>query len=206
MAAQNGRSARLVYRFRIELVEIEPLIWRQIEVPETYSLWDLHVAIQSAMGWHDAHLHLFEVSVQGTRSPRHIGIPVGEELVELPPVEPGWEVKIGEVFPRVGTEVPYTYDFGDNWVHCVTLEGILIREPRKHFPRCLDGARACPPEDCGGVFGYYDVLDIIASPQHPMYEETMDWLGGDFDPEGFSPRQVRFHNPRRRWRQAFGEG
>lgn len=187
-----------IYQFKITLEDISPPIWRRIQVPETYSFWDLHVAIQDAMGWWDSHLHAFRFKGQP-----EIGIPVGE-FPEQGEVLAGWQIQIDEYFRRVGDSVRYEYDFGDGWNHEVLLEGILLKEKGKRYPRCIDGERACPPEDCGGPLGYYELLEIISDPHHEEHEETMVWLGGKYNPERFNPKNVKFDNPHERWQYAFG--
>ena len=103
----------------------------------------------------------------------------------------------------------YEYDFGDGWVHEVLLEGILLKTKGVKYPICMAGERACPPEDCGSIPGYYSIIDILQNPNHEEYEDTVAWLKGHaksyspFDPEAFSPEKVRFENPARRWKDAF---
>ena len=96
------------------------------------------------------------------------------------------------------------YDFGDDWHHLVTFEEILPGG-RARFPRCVAGARACPPEDCGGVHGFAEFLDAIADPKHPDHAQLVQWSGGAYDPEAFDPRRIVFENPRQRWKKAFQE-
>jgi hypothetical protein len=84
----------------------------------------------------------------------------------------------------------YEYDFGDGWEHGIQLEKIVGPEPGVHYPRCLAGRRACPPEDCGGVWGYAELLEILADPRHPEHAERLEWLGGPIDPEAFDPDEV----------------
>ncbi len=196
-------SKKLTYHFRISLKEIEPTIWRRLEVPASYSFWDLHVAIQDAMGWLDYHLHVFRVANPETGGIDEIGIP-DEEAFEGDPVSlPGWEIPLAEYFIKPGDRADYEYDFGDGWEHEIVLEKIQPRVPKTKYPRCLDGARACPPEDCGGVGGYESMLEIIFDPSNEEHESTMTWLGGGFDPEKFDPKAVKFDNPKKRWKIAF---
>lgn len=186
-----------IYQFKITLLGVRPQIWRRIEVPETYTFWDLHVAIQDAMGWLDCHLHEFEIPKPGTRHPDHIGIP-GDEWGDDRTVLEGWHVPIARYFTLKNPIALYNYDFGDGWEHQVRLEAIVQPEPRRKYPRCLDGARACPPEDVGGVSGYWDFLKAIKNPKHPEHQELLEWAGGSFDPERFDPTRVRFDNPKTR--------
>ena len=196
---------KLAYQFKVSLKEIEPTIWRRMEVQASYSFWDLHVAIQDAMGWLDYHLHVFRVPDPETGEIDEIGIPDEEpfedDLVSLP----GWEIPLAEYFLKPGDRADYEYDFGDGWEHEIVLEKIQSRVPKTKYPRCLDGARACPPEDCGGIGGYESMLEIIFDPSHEEHESTMTWLGGSFNPESFDPKKVKFDNPRKRWNIAFLE-
>jgi hypothetical protein len=194
-----------VYQFKLVLVGVEPPIWRRIQVPETYSFWDLHVALQDAMGWLDYHLHVFRVAGQGPGEVELVGIPDDDPFEGDKPTLPGWETPITRHFPRPGTSVQYEYDFGDGWEHELTLEAILPRQRGQKFPLCVDGARACPPEDCGGVYGYETLLAVIQDPTHEEYESTFEWLGGRFDPDTFDPKRVQFDDPARRYRIAFEE-
>jgi hypothetical protein len=192
-----------VYQFKLVLVGVEPAIWRRIQVPETYSFWDLHVALQDAMGWLDYHLHVFRVAGPEASKVQQIGIPNDDRFEGEEPTLPGWEIPIARHFPRPGTTVQYEYDFGDGWEHELTLEKVLPRQAGQTYPFCVDGARACPPEDCGGVSGYENLLVVIEDPIHEEYESTLEWLGGRFDPDRFDPKRVKFDNPARRYRLAF---
>ena len=196
-------TKRSTLQFKITLAEVEPLVWRRIEVAASYTFWDLHVAIQDAMRWLDYHLHMFRVPNPVTGRPDEIGIPDEDAFEGDPVCLAGWEVPVAAYFDAVGTRASYEYDFGDGWIHEVELEAVGRRQSGMKYPRCLDGQRACPPEDCGGPHGYAQLLQTIADPTDEEYESTMEWLGGSFDPEVFSPRQVRFWNPKRRWKIAF---
>ena len=201
--ANSARKQGSVYQFRVSLREVEPPVWRLLEVPSRYSLWDLHVAIQDAMGWKDYHLHAFRFQVPGRARPVEVGIPDDDMFPGAEPVLPGWEHSIREFFPSPGSDAEYEYDFGDSWMHDVVLEAVVPRLAGQKYPRCVDGERACPPEDCGGPDGYELMLGVIADPTHDEYESTRTWLGGRFNPEAFDPAKVRFDNPRKRWDIAF---
>ena len=108
-------------------------------------------------------------------------------------------------FTTPGVVMNYEYDFGDGWEHEILLEGILLREPKTKYPRCIDGERACPPEDCGGPWGYENMLKILADPEHEEHEQTVTWLGGSYDPARFDLKKIRFDNPAKRWKKAFAE-
>ena len=189
--------------FKVRLRDIEPAIWRQIEVPATYSFWDLHVAIQDAMGWKDYHLHAFRVRRPSTDSIDEIGIPDPDLPRTRRDFLPGWELSLTDYFTGPADPAEYEYDFGDGWVHDLVLDSIGIRHAKTKYPRCLGGARACPPEDCGGPHGYAMLLQILANPSHEQHEDMVEWVGGALDPEAFHLRAVRFANPKTRWRNAF---
>lgn len=190
-----------VFQFRITLNYIEPDIWRVIQVPENYSFWDLHVAIQDAMGWHDCHLHEFILNKLLIDKKIRIGIPPEEFLDDK--TIPGWKEMIADYFSMDNITAVYTYDFGDNWQHTIALEKILPKEKEQVYPRCIDGERACPPEDCGSIPGYEDILEIMDSPDDEEYKETIEWLGGKYDPEHFEPAEVHFDDPEKRFKKAF---
>jgi hypothetical protein len=195
--------AKRIYQFKIELDGVTPTIWRRIQVPETYSFWDLHVAIQDAMGWLDCHLHAFRVCREHVPKPIEIGIPDEYAVVDDPETYPGWEVSITDLFYEVGSTADYEYDFGDGWRHKIILEGILLREKGQKYPKCIAGARACPPEDCGGIHGYYQVLDVLANPNDEEHESMLEWLGGKYNPREFARGKIKFDNPTIRWKRAF---
>lgn len=192
-----------VYQFKITLKGTRPLVWRRIQVPETYTFWDLHVAIQDAMGWSDYHLHEFELVDPSTGAKTAIGMP-DEEFDFDKKILPDWKQKIADWFFLENRSANYTYDFGDGWRHTVKLEKILPRGNNVDYPKCVDGKRACPPEDCGGVWGYEDLLKAIKNPQHERHEELLVWIGGEFDPEHFDVEEVRFDDPTVRRKMAFG--
>lgn len=160
---------RKVYDFKISLLDTNPLVWRRIQVPENYTFWDLHVAIQDAMGWLDCHLHAFRF--KGTEADFEIGIPDEEGFSTIETL-PGWEIPIRNNFD-VGETCIYEYDFGDAWVHEVVLQGIVIVEKNKRYPVCSDGAMACPPEDCGGIPGYFHLTEVMTDPEHEDYEDLL---------------------------------
>ena len=195
--------ANQAYQFKVTLREIEPPIWRRILVPATYSFWDLHVAIQDSMGWLDYHLHLFRVREPESGDVVEIGIPDDEPFEDEISCVPGWDVAIAEYFTEAGDAAEYLYDFGDDWQHVVSLEAMVDRVAKTRYPQCLGGSRACPPEDCGGIGGYENVLRVIADLSDEEHESMMEWLGGEYDPEAFEPAQVRFDNPKKRWDIAF---
>ncbi len=194
---------RDLLRIRLELAGILPPIWREILVPAAYSFWDLHVAIQDSMGWLDYHLHEFRFTDRDLEDPVLIGIPSEELWDDLPKVHPGWEIAVIAYLNQPGDQAEYEYDFGDGWLHAVTLVSIEPRKKGAHYPQCVAGERACPPEDCGGVRGYHELLEALLEPAHPEHESLSRWVPGGWGPELFRPDKVRFDDPRRRWEHAF---
>lgn len=197
------REQAHVHQFKVLLLGAAPPIWRSIQEPEAYSFWDLHVALQDAMGWLDYHLHLFRATKPDTREVVQIGIPDDDAFEGDEVIQPGWEIPIAGYFTQSGVVARYEYDFGDGWEHEVTLEAILPRQAGQKYPLCVAGARACPPEDCGGVGGYEDLVTVMQTPTHAEYQSKLQWLGRRFDPEKFDPKRVRFDDPARRYEQAF---
>ncbi|MEX1181993.1 MAG: hypothetical protein WEF86_02080 [Gemmatimonadota bacterium] len=162
-----------VYTLHIQLEDIEPPIWRRIEVPASFTLRRLHDVIQLVMGWQDSHMHLFEID--GGR----YGFGDNEWDDED---RDDSEVLLADVVQQVGQFFVYSYDFGDDWTHRVKVEEIRREVARRDVPRLLAGARACPPEDCGGVSGYHDLVEAVADPDHEEHEALLEWLGGGYDP------------------------
>jgi len=182
----------------------DPLVWRRLEVPEDYSFWDLHVAIQDAMGWKDYHLHEFLVVDSRSGTVERIGIP-DREVPEDKSCTAGWTVKVTDYFPFSASPALYLYDFGDDWQHVLMYEGTSPAEESVTYPRCISGARRCPPEDCGGAHGYAELLAAVSDPDNPDYAELLEWLGGSFNPVAFDAAAVTFDEPQKRWKIAFEE-
>lgn len=183
--------------------EITPRIWRRLQVPATYSFWDLHVAIQDAMGWLDCHLHEFLVPITPGSESLSIGIPDEDRFEGDPEILPGWEIPIARYLTPKRNTIAYVYDFGDDWHHRVVLQRSLPRQTDTSYPLCVAGERKCPPEDVGGPPGYEMFLEAIADPRHEEHESYLTWVGGSYDPEAFAPEAVRFWDPAKRWRIAF---
>lgn len=196
-----------VYQLKITLNEIEPPIWRRIQIPGSYNFWELHCAIQDAFGWENAHLHSFTCADGSLDGAVEIGIPLQPESHddELPLA--GWEHKVKEYLTGETGRLHYTYDFGDNWRHTIELELVAPAEKGVKYPRCLAGERACPPEDCGGPVGYDGLLEVLFNPKDPDYDEVITWVesvkGGEFHPEEFNPANVTFVSPSKRFKQCF---
>jgi hypothetical protein len=199
-------TSRKVYRFHVELRETD--IWREIDVPDNYNFWELHVALQDAMGWLDYHLHEFRPRKKGPTQGEPIGIPdddFGRKIIA------GWEVPIKKYFTTLGNSIRYDYDFGDGWTHEITLTGMFLAVENKHYPTCHAGEMACPPEDCGGVPGYEHLLEVLKDAEHEEYVDMVEWLKSHvtkywpFKPERFSAKRVKFDDPYRRWCAAFNQ-
>ena len=172
-----------LYEIKITLLDLEPAVWRRVLVPRDITLGNLHAVIQVAMGWEDGHLHEFVIGRKryGRTMPDPFGMgdpPVNEDIVRLN----------GVAKPKA--KFVYHYDFGDDWVHEIRIEGEVESESGKRRARCVAGENACPPEDCGGVYGYANLLAILDDPQHEEYGETREWLGDEFDPLPFDLQRV----------------
>lgn len=180
--AENQGAPQTIYRLKLWLCDLKPLIWRRIEVPSAITLPKLHRTIQVAMGWEDYHLHAYHIGRRGYEI---------HDPEELYPSKARDErrVKLQAVVATVGTEFGYTYDFGDGWEHRLLLEGIALAEPGAFYPRCVQGGRSAPPEDVGGTGGYEDYLDALADPNHDQHDELLAWRG-PFDPERFDREAV----------------
>ena len=174
-------ASATVYQFKITLKDIEPPIWRRIQVKEC-TLDKLHEHIQTAMGWTNSHLHQFKIG----------GVLYGDlQLLyegwedETPPVD-SLRTKLSKIVPKNGKrfQFDYEYDFGDGWEHEILFEGFMPAEKGTRYPLCLEGQRACPPEDVGGTYGYQECLEAMANPKHKRHKEFMEW-SGPFDPEKF---------------------
>jgi hypothetical protein len=171
------------YQLKVSLLEIEPEIWRQLRVPGGASLDRLHEIFQVAMGWTNSHLHQFSVG--------DIRYGVPDPDFDQGDVRDERNVRLCEVATRANGSFVYEYDFGDGWEHRVVVEKILTPEERSaDIPVCLAGARACPPEDCGGVPGYESFLEVRRDPTHEDHQAMLKWVGGSFDPEAFDPNKV----------------
>jgi hypothetical protein len=171
--AAPGSSTK-VHQLKVVLRGAEPPIWRRLQVPASTTLAELHRVLQIAMGWEDYHLHQFDIGGVS------YGIDDGEGWGPAPKDER--RAKLARVAPK-GTRFTYEYDFGDSWEHDITVEVVLDAEDDKTYPVCVAGKRACPPEDCGGVWGYEEFLAVLADPHHDEHDRFLEWAGGEFDPE-----------------------
>lgn len=156
---------------------IEPTIWRRILITDMDSLETLNVAIQIAMGWTNTHMHLFT----------HQGTTYGVLDEEEPSCLDEQKHRIKQLLMQEGDEISYFYDFGDDWEHKLELEKVLPFDTRITLPQCIEGSRACPPENVGGPPGYATFLEAIDDPYHPEHKSMLEWIGPEF---GFDPEHL----------------
>ena len=177
-------SSQAVYQIKVALLGTRPPIWRRVLVPADFTLAQLHNVVQAAMGWEDSHLHRFYVGK------RRFGIPYPNEgLMGGSSTLNEKRTCLANELNKIGAKATYIYDFGDSWQHALTVERILASEPSVTYPLCTDGKLACPPEDCGGIPGFYHMLGALADPKHEDHEDIRDWIES-FDPEAFSIEAV----------------
>ena len=186
--AQNEKK---IYQFKITLKGVKPSIWRRIQVPENYNFENLSDAILSAMGWYGTHLHSFTMKNPITGEKEEIG----EKSEDNEDCISERRAKIRDYFIDNKSKAEYLYDFGDCWEHVVQLMKILPADPKKEYPRCVAGKRACPSEDCGGYRGYMELVEAWKK-ENPTEEEKkqLKWYHMDegFDPEKFDMDLIEF--------------
>lgn len=171
----------MALQLKIQLLGLKQAVWRRVLVDEGITFHQLHKVIQEAMGWDDYHLYRFNLNED-----EDIGIPDPDDEVI---VKDSRKLKVKSVLNEPKQRIVYTYDFGDNWEHLITVEKILDKAEK--VPVCIAGERACPPEDSGGVCGYEELLKIRKNKNHPDYKEYIEgWLGEDFDTEKFDLEAV----------------
>ena len=170
-----------VYQIKVTLKGSKPPIWRRMQVTSETTLAQFHRILQWVMGWEGYHLYQFVVAGMEYSDPRALEEMEGEDAqrVTLETVEQGEKSKF-----------LYEYDFGDSWDHELLVEKVLPRDEGKRYPLCLAGKRACPPEDCGGIWGYAGFLAAIRDPKHPEHAAMLEWVGGEFDPDLFDLDEV----------------
>lgn len=186
-----------VLQLKVTMKGIKPAIWRRILVSQDTTLEQLHLILQVAMGWMNCHLHGF--TIQGQR----FGPPSPDDFM---PIADERKHRIGSLVLK-GHKLEYEYDFGDGWEHTILVEDVREATPSETVPSCLDGRRACPPEDCGGPHRYADVLDALRGAKGKREAELLEWLGGRHDPERFelakvNDRLAELLRPRRRTARA----
>jgi hypothetical protein len=182
LAASRARRTSTAFVLKVTLREVRPPIWRRLQVAGDLTLRELHHVLQIAMGWDDCHLHEFRIG--GER----FGMPdPQEDLGGSPLDEVGYHLRV--LFKK-RARAEYLYDFGDDWAHELLVEDVVPLEKSAPKAVCLDGSRACPPEDCGGPHGYQELVEVVAKPSHERHGELKEWVGEHFAPEEFDFAQV----------------
>ena len=165
-----------IFRVKVTLRGSKPPIWRRFEVPADVTLYQLHQILQVMMGWADSHLHQFQRGrVVYGQSDREFGVRRVNER----------KTRLHEVLHGQKDRMRYEYDFGDGWEHELVLEAVTSVSAENRHPRVLKGRGACPPEDVGGMWGYYEFLEAMRDPKHPNYDDMVGWWGGPFEPDKF---------------------
>jgi Plasmid pRiA4b ORF-3-like protein len=171
-----------IYQLKVTLRGSRPLIWRQIQVRSDITLGKLHRILQVVMGWTDTHLHQFTIRGKQYWIPDEGDMDLRKKIDER-------KHRLRDVVSRQASRFTYEYDFGDLWTHELLVENILFPQAGVQYPVCLAGARACPPEDVGGIVGYETLLEAT-HPNHPQHEGYLEWIGDSFDPEAFDVNKV----------------
>lgn len=177
MATRKKPVEAYVFQIKVTLLHTKPPIWRRVLVPASIKLSELHEVLNELMGWENAHLHSFAV---GDRT----FVNLRDDPDASAEYEDERKVRL-DALVEPGKSFHYVYDFGDGWRHTVVVEKRLDHDPRFEYPMCVDGARACPPEDCGGPPGYDNLLRVLANKRDAEHDEMLTWVGGHFDPDGF---------------------
>lgn len=183
VARRVKQLTALDYQLRIELKQIQPLVWRRLLVPENVTLVKLSSILQQAMGWQGGHLHEYIVGRL------HYGIP-DEEWPTAEPVFDERRVRLNTLIKAGTRRFTYLYDFGDGWEHTIKVEDLVMPQPKNNRIRCLAGENACPPEDVGGPHAYMDFIAAIKDPVHEEHATMLEWIGGSFDPTAFDMNLV----------------
>jgi hypothetical protein len=171
------KTAQQIYQLKVTLKRSKPPIWRRFLIASSVTLPELHDVLQIVMGWTNSHLHQFRAAGS------EYGMPDPDFGLEDVMDEQG--VRLDRLLVREKDSMSYEYDFGDGWEHVILLEKLLPFEPNQALPVCIKAKGACPPEDVGGLWGYYRFLEAIKDPKHPEHEELKEWLADDFDPDAF---------------------
>lgn len=182
-----------VHQLKVTLRGVRPPIWRRIIVASDTPLSELAALLEAAMGWMGGHLHAFHVGdvVYEMPDPDSLGSGLQLSTDER-------TVTVAEVLDGPKARLRWDYDFGDDWEHDVVVEEVLTADPALDYPICVTGRRACPPDDCGGTFGYADLLAALKDPRHDRHDELTEWMPGGFDPESFGADEATetMHDPR----------
>ncbi len=174
-----------VFQIQIILRGSKPKIWRRMLIPSDLPLSDFHEVIQTSMGWQDSHLHQFEKNnIYYTMKIE------GDDFYDNKKKKDYKDLVVSDLLTKKHDRITYEYDSEDRWEHDIFLEEIVPSDSQTKYPLCIEGKMSCPPEDCGGIQGYHDILVIIKNPEHIYYENYKDWLDEDFDPEYFDLEEV----------------
>ena len=179
-------ATQRIAHLRIELDESEPTIWRRVEVPLSLSLKGLHDVIQAVMGWESYHLHEFKVG------DKRYGVP-DPEWDDAPRILSAKSTKLASLIECGVRKFGYVYDFGDDWRHTIRVEAVADADPGTEYPRFVEGERRGPPEDVGGIDGYYEFLEGMAKPRHQEHQRLLEWYGGPYDPDDIDLPMIASH-------------
>lgn len=171
------------YRVKVKLRGVRPPVWRRVEVASDTTLSDLAGMLEGAMGWLGGHLHGFECNGVLYGVPDEFDLGFRETVDER-------TVELADVLPTVSSKMRWDYDFGDGWEHDIVVEAIEPAREGATYPMCVGGRRACPPEDCGGPWGYADLLAALSDPTHPEHDDLVEWTTPGFDPTAFDPNEA----------------
>jgi hypothetical protein len=182
-------STKTAVQIKIVLKNSKPPIWRRVLVDSAITFEELHYTIQLSMGW--GIYHLYEFKVDGYK----IGV-IDEEMDDYgfgaSEMIDSEEITLEEIISKGINKFTYEYDFGDSWDHSIEIEKTMPQDPEKFYPVCLKGSMNCPPEDVGGIPGFYYLLEVLKDPTHPEHEELQEWVGGEYDPEDFDLEETNF--------------
>src|SRR3990172_6343959 len=178
MAPKSDPAAR-IFRIKITLGDVSPSVWRRVEI-EDCSLETLHGVLQDAMGWANYHLYEFRIDGLAYTHPKA----VDEDNRNAA------DMTLGQLVDGKHTTLDYVYDLGDEWKHQIEVESVAAREADVHYPRCIEGEQACPPEDCGGPTGYATMLKVLKDPNHEDFDDVFERAGEKFNAEAFDPGRV----------------
>ena len=177
-----AQTLRKTYQLKISLKNAKPPIWRRFLIENSVALPKFHDAVQIVMGWTDSHLHQF------TAGDRCYGVP--DPDFDFSEILDEKKFRLNQLLKKEKDSMSYEYDFGDGWDHKITLEKILPFDPEAALPLCIKAKGACPPEDVGGIWGYYNFLEALNDPDHPEHDEYKEWIGYDFDPAAYDIKEV----------------
>ena len=191
-----GKGNAPLYQLKVVLLGSKPPVWRRLQVPGDATLDWLHAVLQVAIGWTNSHLHQFKAGGNCYSDTRHNFA----EYEGDPEILEARKFTLRQIAPRELDAFRYEYDFGDSWEHEITVDEILPPDAAAATTAfCLDGTRACPPEDCGGVWGYANLLKILKNRKHPEHKRMKEWLGREFDAAAFDVGKTNLWLRKLKW-------